>query len=132
MVCANSYFASVGAADALKLLKFKLIGAVKTATHHFRMSYLNTLVLNDRGDRQGVVRKDVNGQPDMMAFVWMDRDRRYFICSGGSLAEGAPYVRHRWRQVDQELNAEPERVELVVTQPKAAEIYYSVCGKVDQ
>jgi hypothetical protein len=132
MVCADSYFASVGAADALKLLKFRFIGVVKTATRHFPMSYLNTLVLNDRGDRQGVVRRDINGQPDLMAFVWMDRDRRYFICSGGSLAEGAPYVRHRWRQVDQELNAEPERVELVVTQPKAAEIYYSVCGKVDQ
>jgi hypothetical protein len=68
----------------------------------------------------------------LLAFVWMDRDRRYFIASGGSLSEGKPYVRHRWRQVDDLPNASPERVELTVHQPKAAELYYSCCGKVDQ
>ena len=31
-----------------------------------------------------------------------------------------------------ESQAPPERVEFTIKQPKAAEIYYSTCGKIDQ
>jgi hypothetical protein len=96
------------------------------------MQYLSHVVLGNRGDRHGVVAKDPDGNVNMLAFVWMDRDRRYFIASAGSLAEGQPNVRTRWRQIDRNENAEPTRVTLTVTQPKATEIYYSVCSKVDQ
>ena len=97
------------------------------------MQALSTRRLHDRGDRYGLVHKDNEGVPDMYAFVWLDRNRRYFISSGPSLAEGQPYQRYRWRQIEEvATDNPPERVELVVPQPKAAEVYYSVCGKIDQ
>ena len=62
----------------------------------------------------------------------MDRDRSYFIATSSSLQEGFPYVRNRWRQVDIEVDADSERVEVSVDQPKSAEVYYSACGKTDK
>lgn len=66
----------------------------------------------------------------MMAFVWMDRERRYFLATGSSLEEGAPYVRQRWRQLEND--EPPVKVKLVVPQPKACEKYYTCCAKIDQ
>jgi hypothetical protein len=44
--------------------------------------------------------------------------------------EGKAYSRTRWRQIEEgEL---PEKVELEVPQPLAAEIYYDTCGCIDQ
>ena len=42
----------------------------------------------------------------MMAFFWIERDRRYFIATSLSLQEGVPYVRNQWRQVDIEVDAD--------------------------
>jgi Transposase IS4 len=131
-VCADSYFASVGAVEELQRMRMRFIGVVKTSTRRFPMDYLSNLRFYNHGDRHGVVTKDADGNPIMLAFVWVDRERRYFIASAGSLAEGEPYHRNRWRQVSEEPNAEPERVELTVPQPRAAEIYYKVCAKIDQ
>ena len=58
----------------------------------------------------------------------MDRNRRYFIASGSSLQEREGYVRDRWRQVSDDVEADPERVALEVPQPKAAELYYNTCA----
>jgi Transposase IS4 len=132
MVCADSYFASVGAAEELKRLGMRFIGVVKTATRRFPMAYLSGVELQQRGDRQGVITKDNEGKPSLLAFVWMDQERRYFIASGSSLKEGTPYIRDQWRQVSLELNADPTKVQLTVPQPKAAEVYYAVCSKIDQ
>jgi Transposase IS4 len=132
VICADSYFSSVSAVEELTKMQLRFIGVVKTATRKYPMHYLSNLVLYERGARHGVVAKDADGNVNMLAFVWMDRDRRYFIASAGSLAEGEPNVRTRWRQVAQEENAEPTRVELTIPQPRAAEIYYKVCSKVDQ
>ena len=53
------------------------IGVVKTATKTFPMAYLLSIELNEgRGQRVGVVLK-TNGVPTMMAYIWMDRERRY-------------------------------------------------------
>ncbi len=131
-ICADSYFASVKAVEELHRMRLKFIGVVKTSTRHYPMHYLSHLVFHNRGDRHGVISKDADGNPNMMAFVWVDRERRYFIASAGSLAEGEPYHRTRWRQVSEEPNAAPELVELVVPQPRAAELYYKTCAKIDQ
>ena len=41
-------------------------------------------------------------------------------------------MRQRWRQLNTEdPNADPERVELEVPQPKACELYYNTCAEVD-
>ena len=130
-VVGDSYFASVGAAAALSELRMGFIGVVKTATKNFPMAYLSGLELMNRGERKGLLLKE-NDIPTMMALVWMDRDRRYFITKSSSLEEGAQYERERWRQVDETENAEAEKVTVVVPQPKVCEVYYSACSKIDQ
>jgi hypothetical protein len=128
----DSYFASVGAACTLDERGMGFIGVVKTATKRFPITYLSNLEMQERGDRHGVVTRGANGVTTLMAFVWMDRDRRYFIASASSLQAGLPHVRSRWRQVNTEQNAEAERIQVTVQQPKACETYYSACGKIDQ
>jgi Transposase IS4 len=131
MICADSYFASVGAAKELLRCGLRFIGVVKTATKQYPMNYLSTLELQERGDRQGLIMKGDNENPILLAFVWMDRDRRYFVASGSSLNEGSPYFRERWRQIGLE-NASPTKIKLTIPQPKAAETYYSVCSAIDK
>jgi hypothetical protein len=127
----DSYFASVGAAYTLHERGMGFIGVVKTATKRFPMGYLSNLEMQQRGDRHGVITRGTNSATTLMAFVCMDRDRRYFIASASSLSAGLAHVRTRWRQVDTRANAEAERVQVTVPQPKACEIYYSACGKID-
>ena len=62
----------------------------------------------------------------------MDRQRRYFISSASSLQEVMLYTRKRWWQVNEEINVEPDNIELTIPQPKAAQIYYDVCSNIDQ
>jgi Transposase IS4 len=120
------------AAKELLRIKMRFIGVVKTATRKFPMAYLSGIELQARGDRKGLLAKDEDGKPFLLSFVWLDRERRYFIASGQSLSEGLPYFRERWRQLDQEPDSPPTRVQLTIAQPKAAETYYSACGKIDQ
>ena len=47
----------------------------------------------------GVVLK-INVAPTIMAYVRMDRDRRYFISTASSLQDGKDYSRICWRQPD--------------------------------
>jgi hypothetical protein len=131
-ICADSYFASVSAALHLKRIGLRFIGVIKTATRQYPMPYLSRVELHTRGDRYGVVTRFSENGTRLLAFVWMDRDRRYFISSTSSLEAGMTYVRDRWRQLDETPNAEPSRVTLTVLQPKASEIYYNTCGRIDQ
>jgi hypothetical protein len=131
IVCADSYFASVGTLKELKRIGLRFIGVVKTATRQFPQAYLSNLEMRERGERR-VIARDDTGTPFMLAFSWMDRDRRYFISSASSLQPGRAYTRYRWRQVSDEPNAAPERVELEIPQPQAAEIYYDACGMIDR
>ena len=131
-ICADSYFALVNAVTVMRTMGLRFIGVVKTATKKFPMSYLSNLELVQRGDYKGLVARGTDGQPTMLSFVWMDRDRRYFVASASSLDSGVPYSQNRWRQVSLELDALPENVELTIPQPKAAEVYYRTCGVIDQ
>jgi hypothetical protein len=132
IVCADSYFASVATLKELKRLGLRFIGVVKTATRQFPQAYLSGLEMEERGDRRGLIARDAEGTPTMLAFVWMDRNRRYFICSASSLEPGAQYNRERWRQVDLTPNAPAERVVLTIPQPQACEIYYDTCAAIDR
>ena len=68
---------------------------------------------------------------DLLAYVWMDQDRRYFIASGSSMDAGANMERIRSRQLhDVNTNADPVDVTLTIPQPKASEIYYGACSKI--
>ena len=132
IVCADSYFASVSTAKEMLRLGLRFIGVVKTATKQFPMEYLSHLELATRGLWKGVVHRQ-DGQDVLYAFVWVDRDRRFFITNTLSLAAGRPYTRRRMRQVQPvETDLPPEDVELTIAQPLASEVYYGVCGKIDQ
>ena len=103
------------------------------------MAYLSSIELDEgRGQRVVVVLKS-NGAPTMMAYVWMDCDRRYFISTASSLQDGKDYSIIRWRQPDlpeEEFvrvnNEEAEQQELTVSQPKYSEIYCNSCAAIDQ
>lgn len=64
----------------------------------------------------------------MMALLWVDRERRYFISTTWNHADGTPYERIRWRQN----GLAAERVVLTVRQPQDAETYYSSCAAIDK
>jgi hypothetical protein len=131
IVCADSYFASVGAAQEMIRNGLRFIGVVKTATRRYPKAHLSRIEFTQRGEFQGVVGIDGNNT-GMYAFVWMDRDRRYFISTTGNMEHGLPYTRKRWRRVDDADNAEPELVDLTIPQPKTAEVYYSTCAAIDR
>ena len=133
IVVADSYFASVQAAILLKTIGLRFIGTVKTATKEYPMAYLSSRIMaGGKGERHGVLSTDAASGTKLLAFCWVDRDRRYFISTCSSLANGAPCVRIRWRQTSQVLNADPDLMEVVVSQPLAASTYYKSCGKIDQ
>ncbi|KAG7349008.1 transposase IS4 [Nitzschia inconspicua] len=67
---------SVGAVEELQRNGLKFIGVVKTATKKFPMAYLQALELQGRGDIRGLVARDAEGDPSLIACVWMDRERR--------------------------------------------------------
>ena len=68
---------------------------------------------------------------DVLLF-WVDRNRRYFITNTYSLSHRTPYIIVLKRQVAPiESQEPPVWVEFTVNQPKAAEIYYNTCGKID-
>ena len=96
------------------------------------MAYLNNIELTERGDRRSVVAYDKDKKAKLLAFVWVDRERRYFIASTSSMQEGRPWVRKRLRQIVDDDVTDPETVELVVPQPQVAELYYKCCGMIDQ
>ena len=86
----------------------------------------------DCGDFRGLVSVG-DGSNSLLAFVWMDRNWRYFISMTSSLENGVPYTRERWRQADTTTpDAPPKRVKLKIPQPKSAEIYYSTCTLIDR
>ena len=127
-VCADSYFASVEAAVTLASMGMRFIGVVKAATRNFPMAELARRPACERGDRACMVHKGIDGKVDMMALMWVDRERRYFISTTSSAADGTPYERIRWRQT----GSFAQRVLLTVRQPKVVETYYSSCAAIDR
>ena len=97
IVCADSYFASVGLCEELKIFGLRFIGVVKMAKKRSPMAHLSQVKLVNKGYFSNLVCRDLSGNPIFLSFVWMDRERRYFISSVSSLQEETPYTRKRWR-----------------------------------
>ena len=130
IVCADSYFASVGAAKELYHNGLQFIGVIKTARRGYLKTFLTSVELQNRGDFLGLRSNATERTPELGSMVWMDWERRYFISTAGSFEAGTPYQKCRWRQVDETPNAPPEQVMLTVAQPKIAEIYFTTCGAI--
>jgi len=133
IVVADSYFASVPAAIRLFGIGLRFIGVLKTAIREYPMDYLSHVLLPaDKGDRRGVYTVDGTTGTRLLAFVWCDRDRRYFVTTCSNIQDGAAIDRVQWRQVDTAPNANPSRVDVHIRQPRACEIYYSGCSAIDR
>ena len=133
-VFADSYFASVQAAQELFKVGFRFTGVVKTATKGFPYAHLTSLQFGGKGEWKGLHHKG-NGtlaDPDLLAFAWVDRDRRYFISSHSSLREVAPLQRVRWRQLNPDTNEDPVRQTISIRQPECSKRYYERCGMIDR
>jgi Transposase IS4 len=133
VVCADSYFASVRTAEALFQMNLRFIGVVKTATKRFPMDHFRSVVMGEKGDRKGLISLDASNTPRYLSIIFVDRDRRYFIATTGSLEEGTSQTRKRWRQVaPKETNQPPEKQTIVLEQPRSVAIYYETCARIDQ
>ena len=133
VVVADSYFASVQAAKALFNMGLRFIGTVKTATKGFPMHFLQRVHLpGGKGDHKALLAKDNEQGMFMMAFVWADRDRRYFIATCSSSAAGSVIRRKRWRQRDLTPNADPVQEQIRIPQTQAGEIFYDGCQAIDK
>jgi len=128
VVCAVSYFASVTASQQLLGMGLCFIGVIETATRGFHMSSLSEIPLEARGQHVSYTHSIANGVPDLMAVVWVDRERRYSIASTGSTLAVTPYNRLRRRKRD----VTASRVARTVPQRVVAETYYGCCAHIDR
>ena len=133
LVVADSYFASVMSAGELKKRGWKFIGNVKTASKMFPKGFLENIVLTHRGARFVLCCIDEEtGETEYVAVTWLDRNRRFFIATVCGLGEGTEISRLRYRQVDENPEADPDQVMINVNQPLCVESYYDGAGAVDQ
>ena len=99
----------------------------------FPMTYLSNIYFQNQGDMIGLLTRPVERtNPELDDFFCMDRNRRYFIFTGISMEKGRPYNRTRWRQESPSPSSELNMVELTITQPIIAELYYITCGQSDR
>jgi Transposase IS4 len=92
----DSYFSSVETTLHLCDLRLIYVGVVKTATRRFPKAYLGQQTLHNRVDKLSLALYDHVGEIDMTAMPWLDRKRRYFICTTWSTADGEVYQGMRW------------------------------------
>lgn len=135
VVCADSYFASVQAAIEMWKDGWRFIGVVKTAHKGYPKDFLGSVQLAKRGECAGLTTTFSYDGKDfqLMACVYCDRDRHYFISTCSNLNPGEAIERTRWRQVSEvEEDEDPDLVYFEVNVPQVAELYYDTCGAVDQ
>lgn len=128
IVCADLYFASVTTATHVRSMGLRFIGVVKTATRGYPMQALSTMEVCERGDHATYFHATPDGTIELMAVVWVDRDRRYFVATATSSLAGEPQERIRWRQGQERA----ERAVETVNQPQVSQDYYSCCSQIDR
>jgi hypothetical protein len=132
VVCGDSYFASVSAVTEMKKLGLRFIGIIKTATKQFSMAYLSSREVIERGNSHALYTNNQDGEVELLAVMWVDRDRGYFVANTETMEQAEPICRVRWRQADSTTNAEPERQELTLEQPSLVKCYYDTCSSIDR
>ena len=78
-MCADSYFASVPCAIAMRDMGLRFIGLLKTARKKYPQHYLSIVDLPEKGDYKNVLNIEPTTGYTLLAFVWVDQERRYFI-----------------------------------------------------
>jgi len=128
IVCADSYFSSVEAALELKGVCLRFICVVKNSTTGYPMTAMSTKEIPARGCSSALYHRDGAGQIDLMAAMWVDRNRRYFTSTASTCLDGTPIERLRWRPDGEE----SRRLALTVPQPHVAQVYYQCCAQIDR
>ena len=72
-MCADSYFASVPCAIAMRDMELRFIGVVKTAMKQYPQHYLSTVELPEKGYYKGVLNIEPTTGYTLLEFVWVDR-----------------------------------------------------------
>ena len=85
-------FTSVQSAKWLDDMDLGFIGVVKKASRQYPMAQLQNKHFTRRGDCYGLVLVD-EGLSEMIAFEWVDQQRRCFIASSVYLEEGEAVLR---------------------------------------
>lgn len=63
----------------------------------------------------------------LMAVMWIDRDRRYFISTTGTTNQGKPFVPQRHKRTQEGTSLE----EVTVNIPQVCETYHDTCAAID-
>ena len=80
IVFTDSYFSSVPAAEELWKHGLRFIEVIKIETQKFPMAYLSNIYLHNWGYMSRFLTRPVESTKLVLGtFVWMDRNRRYFI-----------------------------------------------------
>ena len=88
------------------------------------MAYLSNIEFQNWVDIGGLLTRPVDRtKPVLGVFVWVDRNRWYFIFTGRSMEKCQTYTYMGCRQEEPALNANPNIVELTIPQPIIVYIY---------
>ena len=130
IICADSHFASVDAAEALPRMNLRFTGVVKSATSRFPIGYLNRLPMYDKGDSISLITNvTVKGQSNKIgAISWLDRNRRTFVTTCRNMQESFSQTRTRWHQFGD--GACPTVINIEMPRPVFE--YFDVAGIIDQ
>ena len=101
VVCEDYYFASVPCAISMRDTGMRFIGVVKTATKQYPQHYLSTVELPEKGDYKGVLNIEPTNGYTLLAFLWVDQYKIYFISNCCSLSQGFPYTQIRYIQIEE-------------------------------
>lgn len=89
IVSGDLQFSSVATVRSLFSIGMKYIGVVKTANRGFPVSIMSTRPMSERGEWTSM-----KSQPAgellfrMLAFLWVDQERRYFIVTTSTTRGG--------------------------------------------
>ena len=72
IVCTDSYFASVGCYEELKIIGLRFIGVVNRSTKRFPMAHLSQIKLVNRGYFSGLMCRDLLENPKFLSFVCIE------------------------------------------------------------
>ena len=78
------------------------------------MSYLQNLELGGHGDYKVVASFNNHCLAELLAVLWVDCERRYFIGNTEGVSSGEPQYRRRWRQADDDPFSKATRKEIEI------------------
>lgn len=124
----DAYFVSVPTAQKLLSIDFRLFGTVKQCSRMFPMKTLSEQELQSRGSFRYVIHKDSRVIIEILAPVWSDRTRYYFVSTAGDTQPGENVVRTRLRGTEQGAS----HILITVSMTSVIQTYYQSSSSIDR